>query len=203
MLYLAVIHKDSGSEYGVSFPDFPGCVTAGKTIDEAKDMAGEALALHIQGMFEDGEDLPEPTILEDALQNTAYAEAVYMMVAAPPIASSAVRINISLPEQVLHGIDRVAKKHHMNRSKFLAQAAIQYAATLEGSVPSLPQKKGKQTGSASAGDAFPSKPVIDKEWHEQSASDRSHKIVIKTSDPNKRRASSAAASLKPISKIPK
>ena len=35
MLYLAVIHKEPGSEYGVSFPDFPGCVTAGKTIDEA------------------------------------------------------------------------------------------------------------------------------------------------------------------------
>ena len=40
--YIAIIHKDPKSDFGVSFPDFPGCITAGKTIDEAKDMAKEA-----------------------------------------------------------------------------------------------------------------------------------------------------------------
>ena len=45
--YIAIIHKEAGSDYGVSFPDFPGCVTAGKTMDEVKDMAIEALAFHI------------------------------------------------------------------------------------------------------------------------------------------------------------
>jgi predicted RNase H-like HicB family nuclease len=29
--YIALIHKDAGSDFGVSFPDFPGCVTAGST----------------------------------------------------------------------------------------------------------------------------------------------------------------------------
>lgn len=62
--YIAVIHKDVGSDYGVSFPDFPGCITAGSTIDEAKGMAGEALGLHIKGMLEDGETIPEPRNLE-------------------------------------------------------------------------------------------------------------------------------------------
>ena len=37
--YIAVVHKEPASDYGVSFPDFPGCITAGKTIDEAKDLA--------------------------------------------------------------------------------------------------------------------------------------------------------------------
>ena len=45
MNYIAILHKDDKSDYGVSFPDFPGCVTAGATLDEAKDMAKEALAL--------------------------------------------------------------------------------------------------------------------------------------------------------------
>ena len=36
MNYIALIHKDARSDYGVSFPDFPGCITAGKTLDEAK-----------------------------------------------------------------------------------------------------------------------------------------------------------------------
>ena len=37
--YIAVVHKEPDSDYGVSFPDFPGCITAGKTIDAAKDLA--------------------------------------------------------------------------------------------------------------------------------------------------------------------
>ena len=56
--HIAIVHKETESDFGVSFPDFPGCITAGKNIDEAKDMAQEALTLHIQGMLEDGEQLP-------------------------------------------------------------------------------------------------------------------------------------------------
>ena len=41
--YIALIHKDAGSEYGVSFPDFPGCVSAGATLDEARQMIASAL----------------------------------------------------------------------------------------------------------------------------------------------------------------
>ena len=36
MEYIAYLHKDKGSDYGVSFPDFPGCITAGKTLEEAR-----------------------------------------------------------------------------------------------------------------------------------------------------------------------
>jgi predicted RNase H-like HicB family nuclease len=53
--YIAIVHKDSKSDFSVSFPDFPGCITAGKNIDEAKEMAEEALTFHIQGMLEDGD----------------------------------------------------------------------------------------------------------------------------------------------------
>jgi predicted RNase H-like HicB family nuclease len=58
--YVALIHKDHDSDYGVSFPDLPGCVTAGSTRDEAIAMAKEALTLHIEGLLEDGEDVPAP-----------------------------------------------------------------------------------------------------------------------------------------------
>jgi len=44
MDYIAIIHKDPDSDFGVSFPDFPGCITAGRTLDEAKEMAREALS---------------------------------------------------------------------------------------------------------------------------------------------------------------
>src|ERR1700677_1380068 len=46
--YIALIHKDAASDYGVSFPDLPGCVTAGLDLDDARRMAEEALdALHL------------------------------------------------------------------------------------------------------------------------------------------------------------
>jgi predicted RNase H-like HicB family nuclease len=47
MDYIAYLQKDSKSDFGVSFHDFPGCVTAGKSLDEARRKAPEALAFHI------------------------------------------------------------------------------------------------------------------------------------------------------------
>ncbi len=60
--YTAFIHKDPDSCYGVTFPDFPGCISAGDTIEEAKEMAQEALELHIETMIEDGDELPDPEL---------------------------------------------------------------------------------------------------------------------------------------------
>jgi predicted RNase H-like HicB family nuclease len=53
MDYIAIVHKEADSDFGVSFPDFPGCITAGRTLDEAKDMAAEALTGH-RGYARDG-----------------------------------------------------------------------------------------------------------------------------------------------------
>lgn len=68
--YIASVLKDPESDFGVSFPDFPDCITAGANIDEAKDMAQDALALHIQGMLADGEQLPAPSKLEEIMADS-------------------------------------------------------------------------------------------------------------------------------------
>ena len=47
--YIALIHKDADSDYGVSFPDLPGVITAGSDLDEVRKMAAEALAFHLKG----------------------------------------------------------------------------------------------------------------------------------------------------------
>ncbi len=80
--YIAVIHKDARSDYGVSFPDLPGCVSAGATLDDARAMAAEALEFHVEGMVEDGEPLPEPSSLEAVMQETINRDAVAILV--PP-----------------------------------------------------------------------------------------------------------------------
>ncbi len=121
--YIGLIHKERDSDYGVSFPDLPGCISAGTTLDEARLMAAEALALHLDGMAEDGDAIPEPSALEDIMSEREYRDAVAILVDAPRQAAKAVRINITLPADVLDEIDRYAKSQGLSRSGFLARAA--------------------------------------------------------------------------------
>jgi predicted RNase H-like HicB family nuclease len=122
--YIAIVHKEANTDFGVSFPDFPGCIAAGQSVDEAKDSAQEALALHVQGMIEDGDQLPIPSKLEDIMADTDYADAVaYLVIAVPDTKPRTVRVNITVPEMTLKQIDAAAKKRGMSRSSFLVHLA--------------------------------------------------------------------------------
>ena len=58
--YIALVQKDPGTSYGVSFPDVPGCISAGDTLDEALANAAQALAGHLALMRADGDPIPRP-----------------------------------------------------------------------------------------------------------------------------------------------
>jgi predicted RNase H-like HicB family nuclease len=77
--YIAVVHKEPGTDYGISFPDFPGCITSGATLEEARANAEEALALHLAGMAEDGEPIPEPSSLDDVMVADPHPTAIVPM----------------------------------------------------------------------------------------------------------------------------
>lgn len=121
--YIALIHKDEGSDYGVSFPDLPGCVSVGVDLDEARAMAEEALAMHLEGLVEDGEAVPEPSSLEEVMRDAENRSGVAILVAAPQKAARSVRVNVTLPEDVLAALDGYAESHGLTRSGFLLQAA--------------------------------------------------------------------------------
>jgi predicted RNase H-like HicB family nuclease len=55
MGYIALVHKDEGTSYGVSFPDVPGCIAAGETFEDAAANAADALAAHFAVMKADGD----------------------------------------------------------------------------------------------------------------------------------------------------
>jgi predicted RNase H-like HicB family nuclease len=123
MNYIGLIHKEASSDYGVSFPDFPGVITAGKDLDDARAMAEEALALHIDGLLEDGEAVPEASSLEEVMSDPENKDGVAILVAVKTDAAKCVRVNVTLPEDVLAQIDKFAKERGLSRSGFLAQAA--------------------------------------------------------------------------------
>jgi predicted RNase H-like HicB family nuclease len=72
--YIALVHKDEGTSYGVSFPDVPGCISAGDTFEEAVANAAEALAGHFAMMRADGETVPSPRSFEDLKRDPEFAE---------------------------------------------------------------------------------------------------------------------------------
>jgi predicted RNase H-like HicB family nuclease len=117
--YIALLRKDPRSDYGVDFPDFPGCITAGRTLEEARRMAEEALAFHVDGMRQDGEPIPPPSPMDTIMADRHNRNAVAFLVDLPAQSRRAIRINVSLPEDVIQSIDRVSA----NRSRFLADAA--------------------------------------------------------------------------------
>jgi predicted RNase H-like HicB family nuclease len=122
--YIAIIHKETKSDFGASFPDLPGCISAAKTLEELRPMIGESLGLHIEGMIEDGEVVPKPSSLDKIVKSKDYADAVAVMVVkVPAITDASVRINITLPQKTLASIDRKAAEKGMSRSSFLAKAA--------------------------------------------------------------------------------
>lgn len=121
--YIALIHKEADSDYGVSFPDLPGVITAGSNLDEARKMATEALAFHLQGLAEDGAPVPEPSSLEEVMSVRENKDGVAVLIAAPDAEVKSVRINVTLPADVLEQIDQYAEREGFTRSGFLAQAA--------------------------------------------------------------------------------
>jgi predicted RNase H-like HicB family nuclease len=118
--YIGLLRKEASTDFAVEFPDFPGCVTAGRTLDEASRLAAEALKFHIAGMMEDGLPIPEPSALDDVMADSAYHNAVAVLIDAPTRPARSVRVNVMLPEDLLQNIDRVTN----NRSRFLTEAAL-------------------------------------------------------------------------------
>ena len=121
--YIALIHKEKDSDFGVSFPDFPGLVSAGSDLDDARAMAEEALALHIDGLIEDGDTIPKPTSLETIMKSPENREGVAVLISHRTTSTKSVRVNITLPEDVLHEIDRFSEANGLSRSGFLMRAA--------------------------------------------------------------------------------
>jgi predicted RNase H-like HicB family nuclease len=123
MEYIAYLHKDKHSDYGVSFPDFPGCITAGSSLEEARSRAVEALAFHVAGMREDGETIPQPSTLDKLHTDPAMKGAVaFLTELREP--ERTVRINITARQSQIAEIDRRARAKGLTRSSYIVQSAL-------------------------------------------------------------------------------
>ncbi len=124
MDYIGYLRKDRDSDFGVSFPDLPGCVSGAKTLAEVRRMGAEALALHIEGMIEDGEVVPDPSNLDALRDDPNMRGAVAVLVSIEPTPEKTVRINITARESQLEAIDKLATQAGLTRSAYMVQCSL-------------------------------------------------------------------------------
>jgi predicted RNase H-like HicB family nuclease len=121
--YIAIVHRDENSAYGLTFPDLPGCFAAADTWDEIPVAAAEALDL----WFEDQPDV-EPAALDTVRRKPEVAAELAtgaVLLPVPYISADTAleRVNISMERGLLRAIDEMARQRKMTRSSFLASAA--------------------------------------------------------------------------------
>jgi predicted RNase H-like HicB family nuclease len=123
--YYPAIVEFASEGFGVFFPDLPGCTTAGATMQEAARNAEDALQAHIDLIAEHHESLPRPSEIDAIIVDADIREAARILVRAE-LPGRAVRVNITLPEELLKAIDQYAARTGYSRSGLLAQAAREH-----------------------------------------------------------------------------
>lgn len=109
----------------ISFPDLPGCLPCADTMDEAFYNAREALELHLYGMEEDGEHIPEPSPVSSI--HPGNNEVIAMIEAwMPPfrerMANKAINKTVTIPRW----LDTLAKRENVNFSHIFQQSLKEY-----------------------------------------------------------------------------
>ncbi len=64
----AIVIEKAASNYGAYVPDLPGCVATGKTVKETERLLRQAVALHLNGLREDGLMIPKPSSIVEYIE---------------------------------------------------------------------------------------------------------------------------------------
>jgi predicted RNase H-like HicB family nuclease len=123
--YFPAVIERGATSYGITFPDFPGCVSVGDSIEHALERGHEALAAHIELMLEDGDPIPEPSPIDAPLPDwlEGVGEVALRTLVRVELPGRAVRLSITMDEALAGAVDRAAAEQGFTRSGFLAEAA--------------------------------------------------------------------------------
>lgn len=122
MLYPVYVHQNENSAFGAIVPDLPGVHSAADALEDLPRMIQEAVEL----MYGDEpKGPPGPSPVNQLRRKRQYKDGFWMLVDIDlsRINTRAVRLNISLPENLVGKIDSAAAARRMSRSAFLAMAA--------------------------------------------------------------------------------
>ena len=123
LFYPAVFHKAEEGGFWISFPDIPECLTQGETMDEAYEMAVDALGLALTSRVEEGHPIPSAS---DPSSITMDPDSFVVVVEFDMLAykkrtnSRAVKKTLSIPEW----LNEEATAMGVNFSQVLQEALI-------------------------------------------------------------------------------
>lgn len=122
LFYPAVFHKTEDGGFWVSFPDIPECLTQGDDMQQAYEMAVEALGLSLTTMEEDGEEIPTATEPDgiDAKDGFLVVVEFDMAEYRRKHCSRAVKKTLSIPEW----LNEAAMRQNINFSQVLQEALM-------------------------------------------------------------------------------
>lgn len=129
--YIGIIERGLNGTFGVYFPDFPGCVSAGDSLEETIDGGQEALDLHVEGMRADGLEVPAPSsadTVQPAEGSDFYKLVWFSVDGGPAPAETPQRYNVSLPPSLIAQIDALADQEGGTRSGLISVAARELLA---------------------------------------------------------------------------
>lgn len=123
-IFPAIFESAEEGGYCITFPDLPGCITEGDTLEESIRMARDALELFLWNMEEDEESIPNPTAPEDIeITNKCFVMPieVYMPPVREEMNNKAVKKTLTIP----YWLNRIAEKEKINFSQLLQNAIKQ------------------------------------------------------------------------------
>ena len=122
LFYPAVFHKAEEGGFWVSFPDIPECMTQGDDMQDAYEMAVDALGLSLSTMEDAGEVIPEASPLDrvDAEDGTLIIVEFDMAEYRRRHSSKAVKKTLTIPEW----LNEAAVRENINFSQVLQEALM-------------------------------------------------------------------------------
>ena len=121
MQYIAIVHKDEGSAYGVTLPDFPGCFSAADSIEDLAQNVQEAVEVYAED--EEGFQPPVPKSFDEVAKQANGGVLMLVDVSFDFLDKAVVPVNVSMPAYMRERIDRAAKRRGLTRSAYLVRAA--------------------------------------------------------------------------------
>ncbi|QEA38986.1 type II toxin-antitoxin system HicB family antitoxin [Pistricoccus aurantiacus] len=125
---IAIEWGDDKTATGIVFPDIPGAITAGDTVEQAYEAAVEVAHIQLEELAAAGEPIPVPGNIDKHRQNPEFAGwgwgIIYIDVT--PYLGKTEKVNVTLPGIVIRQIDEYVSLHGVkSRSAFLASAALE------------------------------------------------------------------------------
>ncbi len=124
--YVGILEKETGTLWGIWFPDLPGCISASETAEGVIAQVGDAVEQWLDCVRADGEEVPPARTIEDLRGVPEVADALRK--GDTPILVTVPEQLLGLEEEAIRAVDRKAAERGLTRLAFLRATVLEKLA---------------------------------------------------------------------------